>query len=220
MKYITILIIFNSFTIFGAAHNKKSEWLQYLHGKEKKRQLIRLYHSLSNTEETYTRNVSFHGPAVISKATLDHTTGNVVCQKTIYSPQLLEGIAVDSSLFEELKQQYDHHYKKQINAHRLALLALNEAPAPFVTQEIEKLMFPNVKDLMKTYFIFNTYGIRTKVSSDDCYQRSTDSDDMITSWNLTQHKETAQTIYSLAKRLYKKQKLAELRIDSQGQHQK
>lgn len=216
MKYIAIFT-FNGIAIFGAAQN--NEFLQYIYSKENKRCFIKMSHKYYDTKEIYTRKTFLQGPPLIEKASR-FKTGLKICEKIIHSAGLHE--EADHSLFEELKQQYDYYFNKQINAHKLAFLALNMIPAPFITEEKESLrrITLDTQDVAITYFIFNVDGIRTKVSRDRCLQRTTDSDDEIISWSLQHHKETAQTIYTLAKKMYEKQKLEELRIYNQGHYQK
>jgi hypothetical protein len=172
-------------------------------------------------KEIYQRRTLLQGAPIIEEATFDHIEGCFINKKIIQSSTSREQ-TTDDSLFNELKEQYNDHFTKQTNAHRSAFLALNAEPAPFITQEIENLIRISLdaNEPSITYFIFNVKGIRTKVAKDRCLQRTTDSDDVIISWSLSQHQETATKIYTIAKKLYEKQKGAEFRTDNQGQLQK
>lgn len=213
MKYMAIILL-NSITIFGAAHNNE-EYIQYIHSIKNKRRFVKISRQLSDSHEVYKRETFSQGPSVIEEAILDRETGQ--CTKKILATETM-----DFSLFKELKQQYYDHFTKQTDAHKLAFLALTMAPTPFITQEKENLRTLSLvaQEQVITYYIFNDNGIRTKVARDRCLQRTTDSDDEIISWSLSNHEETAQKIYSLAREAYERQKLAELRIGSQDRHQK
>jgi hypothetical protein len=221
MKYIVIIIL-NSFAIFGADKDMV-ESLQYIHSVKGKRSLIQLTHKLSGHTEVYARRTFPGGQPVIEAAILNHKKKRLRCKKMIFTSKPISE-RLPLSFFEEIRQQYHYHFTKQTNAHRSAFIALNMLPAPFITKEKEKLIHKgitlNAQEMAKTYFIFNTDNIRTKVASDICLQRTTDSEDEIISWSLKYHEKTAKTIYDLASTAYEKQVLGDLRIYNQDHHQK